>query len=334
MNVTAEYVRFRDACRKLNPPQSFLNFCDLFADKEIWKSYEWLINLTGGMPKDCVAVDIGCKFGHTMPLFLLKGATSAIGVDIVDEYIDGGRTFTQHVYPQISFVKPERGYLPIATESVAFVMINEAISHVNPTQLPLLYSEIARILKTGGKLIISDGNNIANAECRADLLKNYTEWERGKPGHDTGRDVIEVSYEERRRRLIGARHPNLAAEKVDYLARNTSGLYGDYFFEIVDRFVATGDLIERPFRPGTCPTHPVDGAVMEFGFDPRLVELQLADYGIEAHQIDERVPPTFDSFKSLIASLVIRISRAIERRTRPDAYRGVSWGFQIVGVKK
>lgn len=335
MNASAEYANFRDQSRKLNPPELYLNFCDMFADKAIWRSYDWLIDISGGINKDAVVVDIGCKFGHTLPLFLLRGASRAIGVDIIDHYIETGRQFTQAIYPQISFTQPDSGgYLPIPGGSVDFVLVNEVISHVNPQVLPLLFSEIARILKPGGKLMISDGNNIANADCRADLLKVYEAWEHGADGTDTGRDVVEDCFKDRRKNLIAERYPSLPSQTTEYLARNTSGLHGDYFFSVIDRYVDTGEFLERPYRHGICPAEPVHGSVMEFGFDPRLLELQLFDYGIDARQLDAISPSTQNSLKTKVADQFVRWKRAAERLIRPNAYRGRSWGFQILGVKR
>ena len=168
--MQAEYERFLAKSIELGAPDHFIQFGRLFAEQHIWKSYAWLLDLVPAPLEGGVAVDIGCKYGHVMPLFLARGARAAIGVDVVEEYLAAARRVVGTIYPAVSFARSEQGYLPIASESVTFVLLNEVISHVNPMYLPNLYSDVARILRPGGHVLISDGNNIANADCRRDLI--------------------------------------------------------------------------------------------------------------------------------------------------------------------
>ena len=201
--------------------------------------------------------------------------------------------------------------------------------------MPSLFSEIARILRIGGYVIISDGNNIANAECRKDLIDVYDAWENGPDGRKTGRDVVQDSFLDLRRRRIHSWYPDLPADRVEYAALNTSGLFGDYFHKMVDRYVLGEEFIARPYRRGDCPTNPSDeGIVMEFGFFPQQVEMALAMYGIVAHQVD--VAPRLDrtTAKRALGTAYFVVRYHLRKLLRPDAYRGASWGFQILGVKE
>lgn len=332
--MQAEYDRLRAEGARLCAPPHFQNLSDLFADKMIWKSYAWLLDLAAPLPPSAVVVDFGCKYGHAMPLLLVQGAGSAVGVDVDDEYLETGRRIIGEMYPAVSFAKSEYGFIDLPPASVDFVLLNEVISHVNPMYLPNVYSEIARILKPGGQVMVSDGNNIANDDCRRDLFNLYDAWENGPAGRNTGRDVVNEPFLEIRRRMIRERHPDLSAERIDYLARNTSGLFGDYFRAIIDRYVATGLLTERPYRPGACPTNPSDGGmVMEFGFYPQQVEMALRTYGVEAHQLDPAPPVVRDSIKLLIGTTIARVRFEADKVWNRDAWRSRSWGFQVLGVK-
>jgi SAM-dependent methyltransferase len=333
--IRVEYERFSDESRRRGASKHFLSFSTLFADQQIWKSYQWLLDMVPKSIEGSDVVDIGCKYGHTMPLFFSQGARSAIGVDVVDEYLQAATSFVGAVYPRARFVKSEQGYLPIESDSVDIVLINEVISHVHPVYLPNLFSEIGRVLRIGGYVLISDGNNIANAECRNDLIDVYDAWENGPDGRKTGRDVVEDCFLDLRRRRIRSWYPDLAADRLEYAALNTSGLFGDYFRKTVDRYVSGQEFIARPYRRGDCPTNPSDeGAVMEFGFYPQQVEMALAMYGIHAYQVD--VPPRFDrtTAKRALGTAYFVARYHLRRLLRPHAYRGASWGFQILGVKE
>ena len=147
--------------------------------------------------------------------------------------------------------------------------------------------------------------------------------------------VVTTSFLERRRKIIRERHASLDEPKVEYLARNTSGLFGPILERVVDEFVRTGALTERPYRPGTCPTNPGPGGeVMERGFYPQQVEMALAAYGIRARQILQQRKLAIGGLRSTIRSAASVLSDAVRRWRDPEFERGASWGFQIVGVKE
>lgn len=336
MDLQSEYDRILAAAENASVPPYFVEMSRLFARDAIWKSYDGLI---ATLPRGFVggtAVDIGCKYGHTLPVFLARGATHAVGVDVVDEYLEAGRRIIGALYPTTSFTKSEEGLLPLPPCSVDFVLVNEVISHVNPMFLDNLYAEIGRVLKPGGQVLISDGNNIANAECRKALVELYDAWENGPSGRRTDRDTVTKSFLDRRREIIRTRHPGLDEEKREFLARNTSGLFGPLFERIIDEYAGTGRLVERPYRPGTFPTNPGPGGeVMERGFYPQQVEMALAAYGIRARQMLPPPPQLIvTGVRGTIRSLAAVVRDRIRRRLDPDADRGASWGFQVLGVKE
>jgi SAM-dependent methyltransferase len=335
VNPQGEFDRILAEAERAGAPSEFLEMSRLFARDAIWKSYDSLIaglpvNLAGG-----TAVDIGCKYGHALPVFLCRGAARAIGIDVVDEYLDAGRRFLGALYPGVAFEKSDEGMLPLAPGSVDFVLVNEVISHVNPMFLDNLYAEIGRVLKRGGHVLISDGNNIANAECRRALVDLYDAWENGPAGRRTDRDTVTTSFLDRRRSMIAARHPDLPGDRREYLARNTSGLFGNRFEQTVDAYVRTGKLVERPYRQGVFPTNPgAGGEVMERGFHPRQVEMSLAEIGIRAHQVLAPARLAVTGIRGTLKSVARVVRDRIGRRLNPDIGRGDSWGFQVLGVKE
>lgn len=187
------------------------------------------------------------------------------------------------------------------------------------------------MLKPGGHILISDGNNRANSSCVADLRQLYRAWENGPEGTNTGRDVVNRSFRQRRRDVIAQARPALSAEQLDYLADTTSGLFGDRLLREVDKYLAGDGWVERRFRDGICPTNPMPGGVvMGRAFHPIQVELSLAEFGIDAKQVAIRRPPT----GSTLGRLTSWVKQMLERLANPPEFRGETWAFQILGHKR
>jgi SAM-dependent methyltransferase len=278
----------------------------------LWESYEPLLRRIPMEFSNKVVVDFGCKYGHLLPLFLAMGAKEAIGIDVEDEYVEAATSVFENLYSSIEIIRSRNGYIPLQPESVDIVFMNEVISHVNPAYLETVYLETSRILRKGGILYISDGNNVGNAECRKSLIPLYDAWENGPDGTKTDRDVVTKCFLNRRTEIIRNRHPDLDKSEVDYLAKNTSGLFGEFLNTVIDEYVETGKLIERPYRKGICPTNPCSsGVLMEKGFDPLQIELALSSYGLKSYQVKSK--PKFRRI-----GLIGRLSA----------------NFQIIGIKQ
>jgi len=310
--LTETYRRILERSQKAGVPPFMTALSEAYVNGA-WRGYMELLSdiqratsLTG-----MTVADIGCKCGHILPLFLAHGAAKVWGADVDDTYLAGASVVVD-ACPEAGFVKTVAGYVPIHSESVDLVFVNEVISHVNPSYLNALYSEMARILRPGGLVFISDGNNIADPTCRPVLVELYEKWENGPDGVQTDRDVVNKCFHTRRREIIETEYPVLDPVAVRYVADNTSGLFGTSLRREIERYIETGALVERPYRRGQCPTNPCDyGALMERGFRPEQVEMDLAEHGIAARQI---LPGELNP-------------RNIERR------RGESWNFRILGRK-
>ena len=327
------YRALAEAAVRTGAPSYFVELTRAFDTGELWRDYVSVLaaapSFAGG-----VVVDIGCKYGHALPLFEVMGATRCIGVDVDDDYLRVGSSAFDAIGFPAQFLKSDEGYLPIDSESVDFVLVNEVISHVNPAYLDTLYAEISRVLKVGGAILISDGNNRANASCVADLHQLFLAWENGPAGTSTGRDVVSASFRERRRDIISRLHPQLAGTEIDYLANNTSGLFGNRLTTEVEKYLRKDGWVERPYRPGLCPTNPSSGGmVMERAFHPVQVELTLAEFGIRARQVHVPDVAEATSLRNHIGRLVRNCKLAWLKAFSPDSLRGRTWAFQILGTK-
>lgn len=80
-----------------------------------------------------------------------------IGVDMNDKMLELARTnATKGGYTNVQFVKALIHDLPLASQSVDIVSSNCVLNLVPESDKPIVFSEIARVLRSGGRLAISD----------------------------------------------------------------------------------------------------------------------------------------------------------------------------------
>jgi len=228
-------------------------------------------------------MDFGCKFGHLTPLLTEFGVTKVFSVDVDEEHLRDGAAFIGERFGS-EFVMSDDCYLDVPSNSVDFILVNEVISHINPTLLPIFFQETARVLTVGGEMVISDGNNWSNKKTRDDLIDWYALWEAG-----SSKEFGESNYTKQRYVMIKNsfkdRRPRLTPEELDYYAKNTSGLWGARLIETVRRALDEDRFTERPYRVGMPPIHPNYGVAMERAFYPEEVELSLRTYGLMTEQV-------------------------------------------------
>jgi SAM-dependent methyltransferase len=226
-------------------------------------------------------MDFGCKFGHLTPLLTEFGAGRVVSVDVDDEYLRDGAKFIGERYGS-HYVKSDDCYLEVPSNSVDFILVNEVISHINPSLLDIFYGECARVLKVGGEIVISDGNNFAHYQTRCDLIDWYALWDGG-----SSKEFGDSNYTKQRYVLIknAFKSKKLAPEQIQYYAENTAGLFGERLIETVRRALEEAAFTERPQRPGVPPIHPGYGVAMERAFYPMQVEHSLRTYGLRTEQL-------------------------------------------------
>lgn len=343
--IQREYDKLLEHCRQHSAelPESMLQQSADY-QQGLWKAYRSMFDLVPAPLAGKSVVDFGCKFGHLIPLLLALDCREAIGIDAEPIYVATGNAVFSRLYANARVLPTENGYVPLPPSSVDVIIMNEVISHVNPSYLDTIWSECGRILRSGGILFISDGNNGANTTVQTLLPDLYDKWENGPDGVTTDRDVVMDNFRGRRARIIRERCPDMAQDKVDFLASNTSGLSGDYLLATIERFHQTGELVLRPYRRGICPVNPEGGhSVMERAFHPVHLELALSEYGFAASQLRPVAaskrhfsrPGLVGHLKDLYVYARTKLRELLESRTiDPDAYRYDNPGFQIVARKR
>jgi SAM-dependent methyltransferase len=287
-HVQKKYDSILDCCRSHADLSEALEQCLYFQQGHWWIYYQSVLRHVPVSFNDKVVLDFGCKYGLASPLFFEMGAKQFYGVDIYDRMLEIGKQLLEEYGDTVRFIKNSAGYIPLQPESVDIVILNEVISHIHPTQLDTIYEEIARILKIDGVLFISDGNNLRHpGYFKNTLVPLYDAFENGPDGEATTPEgvLITQSFLSTRKQMIRVLCPDLDAEKVEYLAKNTAGLFGNFFHQTVDQFVQTGELICRPYRRGMWPVSPGSGAIEERGFYHEQVEMTLNNYGFLTRRV-------------------------------------------------
>lgn len=277
----------------------FLRMSERYRDGH-WRKFVHKLELLETPLDGATFLDFGCKFGHLAPLLRSQGVGRIHSVDVAEDHVEQGRRFIGSRFGnEYSF--SENCYISIPTASVDVVFVNEVISHVHPTFLDTLWSELSRVLKAGGEIFVSDGNNLSHVQTWVDLIEWYELWEKGVSKEFEGNN-----YLSRRKKAIADAFPGMDPQNVDHVAENTSGLFGEALRTAVRRFAEGGAFVERPYLVGTSPTHPVSGVVMERGFFPAQIELSLKSYGIAAEQICRGRPVRDEVERGLTKNFTVR----------------------------
>ena len=136
------------------------------------------------------------------------------------------------------------------------------------------------MLRPGGTLIVSDGNNVRNAKIRRHTEQMWSDHEsdpRSTPPDTLADDPWQLV--EHRRRIVAEAAPELDRDVVWRLALNTSGMVHGEITEAVARYLETGVEPDQPYRPGTLIVHPDQEIVIERLFDPYELADEIAAHG-------------------------------------------------------
>jgi len=280
-SIQGRYDALLNRAKILNLRSGVIEKASYWQSKGWHVYFDYVVRHIPVSPQGKVVLDFGCGHGLLSPILLDLGAERVIGLDVIPD-LAAVRTLFEG--SPVDFIEPEAGYVPLQPETVDIAVMNEVISHVPIEHLPVVYNEMWRVLRHGGVLFISDGNGIHSATYEARTLQPlYAALENGPDGTTVGGPpfpvTVQRSFLNQRADLIRKWHPELKADVVDCLARNTSGLHTDFLRRTVDRFLETGELIRRPYQPGFVATVPTTGGVEERGFYPQQVAFDLMARG-------------------------------------------------------
>jgi SAM-dependent methyltransferase len=207
-------------------------------------------------------LDAGSGFGFAVVAAAAWGARLAAGIDSYAPMVGTVRAYLPLLpnewRERIRIDEGTVDDLPYEDEEFDIVLSKEAISHYR--NVDAFIGEAWRVLRPGGVVVVSDGNNGRNPRRREETLAVWRAAE--QVGHTTaGEHVFGESYQERRRAFIAERFPERDATA---LAERTARMTFAEIAEALER----GEEPDSPFSTEEPPLDPGADAVLERLFDP------------------------------------------------------------------
>jgi SAM-dependent methyltransferase len=278
-----------------------------------------LVDLVGGV-RGKVVVDAGSGFGMVSNLLGCWGARRVCALEVHTPMARSHARINSAHFPflrdRVLGVRGDASRLPVRSASADLVVSIEAISHY--FDVDAFLDECARVLRPGGHVVVSDGNNGANPSIRAHTVELWRRFELGPEG-TFGEHTVPEPMVRRRERVLRQAFPALEERRVAALALVTSGMDRAEIVESVSAHLAGGPAPARAYRPGTCPRDPEWGYVMEQLFDGRDLAARLSRRGFAA-----RALPHFGGASNDLVHAVNLVLRQLPTHRWARAYRVVA----------
>ncbi len=111
-------------------------------------------------------LDVGCGRGELLVHGALQGA-SMVGIDYSTASVGLSSKFISHLsrefwtqLPEPVILRADATTLPFDSESFDTVIMSDIVEHLSPPQLAMALSEVRRVLRPGGKLLIHTMPNL------------------------------------------------------------------------------------------------------------------------------------------------------------------------------
>ena len=240
-----------------------------------------LLEFAGIEPRGARILDAGAGFGMTLLVLAYLGAAHARGIEFhgpmvrtVEAYL---ALLPESVRARVAIDQGDVITMPYEDSSFDAVVSIEAISHYRDVRAAL--GEMHRVLRPGGILAVSDGNNGLNPITRRNTRKLWDAFELGtRSGVVYGHQVTH-HYEAERKAFIKERYPALPAAR---LAHETFGMTFDEVDGACARYVRDGSLPGSVYDGSEVPTNPSDGQVIERLLDPYALARIADETGFDA----------------------------------------------------
>lgn len=228
-------------------------------------------------PPGIRALDAGSGFGFTLLTLAALGASEVHGLEVHPPMVETVEAYLPLLPHEVaSRVQVRQGSvseMPYEDRSFDLVLSIEAISHYRDVEG--FVRETARVLRPGGVMIISDGNNGLNPLTRRKTHQIWKAFEHGPAGSIHGHRVSQ-SYEDKRRRFVEEAFPEVPAAQM---ARETSGMTFAEIEEACGRYLTTSRFPGSIYTGKDVPVEPDGGTVMERLFNPYRLGRWLTEAG-------------------------------------------------------
>jgi len=213
---------------------------------EAWLSHIENLDRTAGC-------DLGCWLGFSTATLAALGCQMVYGIEpIVNSARLAEDWRTRRKIGNLSFRAMREGVVPLQNESMDWIVINQVFCNALPDSFAGSLREAARVLKSGGWLMLSDANNPYCPDTLERLRKNFI---RAELGSGT-REAPEGPNFKQRLQIIKEATAQIDEQVATRLARETCYMYGEQLKEAALKYVQSGQLPgsmfrDDPFRP-TC----------------------------------------------------------------------------------
>lgn len=276
------------------------------------------------IPEALNLLDLGSGFGVHAALLRLTGVPRVVALDYHAQKCRDARRLLGHVaLDGVEVLQGDATALPFATASFDAVTAMASLSHIRDG--PRALSEVARVLRPGGRLYVFEDNNSSHPGYYRNMVRQWEGAESGTYDPTLPEEKrMSTSYVAIRRDIVRRHAPDLPEEALDRCARETRGLYGDMILQAVDEFRRSG-AIRNPRRHLVCD--PVSGEYEEYPLNPDLLRRMLRDAGLLPRLSSPVVGPFKGRFRSL------KRAAAAILRACPELLRWASPVYAVVGTK-
>lgn len=229
-------------------------------------------------------LDAGCGFGMSLVLMGILGAREMCGFDLYGNMVDTVLAYRgllpESLAAKLEVERADAAAMPYEENRFDLLLSVEAISHY--LDVDAFLKEAHRVLKPGGTLLITDGNNVRNSGIKRDTLEIWEAFEQGSKGQQIHGHTVEMPFLNKRQQLIRELQPELADDEVLALARGTAGMIRDQIIAVLDRHARSGEKPDSRYKVGDLPVDPIKCDVIERLFDPYELAGQIESHGFRA----------------------------------------------------
>jgi SAM-dependent methyltransferase len=278
--------------------------------------------------KNASVLDLGCGFGLMATIFALYGSREVVGYDLNNEKIECFKKLLLYLNLEIQNVKPALGdssKIEYPAEYFDTIIANETFSHVKEMEGSI--DEAHRVLKPGGTILIRDGNNSLFLLGKIRRKRFWRRIEHGPIDPSWFRSTdIPLPYFEVRQKMILDKFPRIDPWEINFLSRETAGMFGEEIFKAVEDFEKNGKIRNKPkFRY----RNPITGEYPEREINPFTLKKMLKRVGFDVSFV-----PHFysQSFRDL--EMAVKRFYYLAEKYLPVIHLFLSPGFALFGVKK